>query len=357
MFLLWRRLPASSRQLIWPLYGWFSGLMTCASCFGSIAWGTWLQSSTYSLKGKFSLSDITSPTFPGFTTFALYNRWYAAFHVAYAVEFFCQSLALLTVLDRLVNLATIRCSEQSLRRWLHGKRAVVALVVASNVVGICGNAVAAAAYVQTADLWEIPDRVSILDTEAFFGAIHAAINRRASADKDATVQLVCEVVALLLILASFVVTGAACVHRVNEWLSSNSNKAAAGIKTMHWQIVITCSIVFVTFLIRAVHAIMFALAHLLQNTESLSSCPSTNPDQLCNASCVNTYTIILEWMRFTPEFRLSVILISSPLAMLIALWGMTSRHARQLMTSRSKDNQLQALSQTPLSAQALSSAG
>ena len=354
VFLMWRRLPASSRRLIWPLYGWFSGLMACASCFGSIAWGTWLQSSTYSLKGKFSLSDIASPTFPGFISFALYNRWYAAFHVTYAVEFFCQSLALLTILDRLVNLATIQGSEKSLRCWLQGKRAVVALVLASNVVGLCGNGVAAAAYARTADLWEIVDRISIIDFKAFYSAIQAAINSRASADRHATVQLVCEVVTLLLILASFVVTGAACVHRVNEWLSSNSNTAAAGIRKMHLQIVITCSIVFVTFLIRAVHAIMFALAHLLQDTDSLSSCPSLNPDSLCDASCVNTYTIILEWMRFTPEFRLSIILISSPLAMLVALWGMTSRHAWQLMTWRFKDVQL---NETPLSAQRLNSAG
>ncbi len=27
----------------WRLYGWFCGLMLCGSCFGAIAWTSWMQ--------------------------------------------------------------------------------------------------------------------------------------------------------------------------------------------------------------------------------------------------------------------------------------------------------------------------
>ena len=39
------------------------------------------------------------------------------------------------------------------------------------------------------------------------------------------------------------------------------------------------------------------------------------------------------WIGFTPEFQLTVVLISSPLALMVALWGMTSKRALQLMKS------------------------
>ncbi len=34
---------------------------------------------------------------------------------------------------------------------------------------------------------------------------------------------------------------------------------------------------------------------------------------------------------FTPEFRASVIIVSSPLTLVVALWGMTGERALQLM--------------------------
>jgi hypothetical protein len=39
------------------------------------------------------------------------------------------------------------------------------------------------------------------------------------------------------------------------------------------------------------------------------------------------------WLFYTPEFQLTVVLISSPLALLVALWGMTTDRALQQMQS------------------------
>ena len=41
----------------------------------------------------------------------------------------------------------------------------------------------------------------------------------------------------------------------------------------------------------------------------------------------------LFWLQFTPEFQLSVVLISSPLALIVALWGMTDKRTLQHMRS------------------------
>jgi hypothetical protein len=54
----------------------------------------------------------------------------------------------------------------------------------------------------------------------------------------------------------------------------------------------------------------------------------------CDASCYNMYTFMKAWLFYTPEFQLTVELISSPLTLLVALWGMTSKHTLRLMQSR-----------------------
>jgi hypothetical protein len=43
MFMRWRRLDHDSRQPLWSLYGWFSGLICCGSCIGAVTWAAWMQ--------------------------------------------------------------------------------------------------------------------------------------------------------------------------------------------------------------------------------------------------------------------------------------------------------------------------
>ena len=40
------------------------------------------------------------------------------------------------------------------------------------------------------------------------------------------------------------------------------------------------------------------------------------------------------WFLLTPELKLMVVLISSPLALLVTLWGMTSDHILQMMRTK-----------------------
>ena len=75
---------------------------------------------------------------------------------------------------------------------------------------------------------------------------------------------------------------------------------------------------------------MNALANAFQNNGAACASSEFN---LCDSSCYNVYAIMQAWLQFTPEFQLSVVLISSPLALIVALWGMTSAHTLQHMRS------------------------
>jgi hypothetical protein len=88
----------------------------------------------------------------------------------------------------------------------------------------------------------------------------------------------------------------------------------------------TTAVVFAAFLLRSVFSTMFAVSFLLRDA-------SVDCLGLCDPSCRNVYGIISFWMTYTPEFQLIVMLISSPAALLVALWGMTSKPALQLMNS------------------------
>ena len=92
----------------------------------------------------------------------------------------------------------------------------------------------------------------------------------------------------------------------------------------------TTAFVFLTFLLRAIFSTMNALANALQNEGA--ACAATASD-LCDPACFNTWQLISLWLALTPEFQLTVVLISSPLAMLVALWGMTSDRTLQAMRS------------------------
>ena len=65
---------------------------------------------------------------------------------------------------------------------------------------------------------------------------------------------------------------------------------------------------------------MFALGNALQNDNA--ACASSA--KKCDVSCFNMYSLMQTWLIYTPEFQLIVVLFSSPLALLVALWGMTT---------------------------------
>ena len=72
---------------------------------------------------------------------------------------------------------------------------------------------------------------------------------------------------------------------------------------------------------------------------------------MCDAICYNVYSHITQWNSCTPEFQTTVVLISSPLTLFVALWGMTSKLTLQLM--RSRQRQMAPTRESPMALNAL----
>jgi len=144
------------------------------------------------------------------------------------------------------------------------------------------------------------------------------------------VQQFSEVAVLLIVILAFAVVGIAGARRVNSALRNMNDEDGAAGRQLRRQIVGTTAFVFVTFLLRAVFTIMLALARALQISDA--ACAAT-ANGLCDSTCLNNWRLMEIWIVLTPEFQSMIILISSPFAMIVALWGMTSKRALQLMKS------------------------
>ena len=96
------------------------------------------------------------------------------------------------------------------------------------------------------------------------------------------------------------------------------------------QLVATVATVFITFLLRAVFSTIHALASASQNTAD--ACPEQQKGHgPCNTNWYTTGKLMLRWLTATPEFQTIVVLIASPLALLVVLWGMTSKRMLRQM--------------------------
>jgi len=210
-----------------------------------------------------------------------------------------------------------------------GGRVVMAVVVVGNAAGLCGNVAGAVYAKEVGDLRMASSAAyAANNTDAAVKLFNLANQNASVASDAASVQQFCEVAVLLIIILAFAVVGIACARRVSFALRNMNDDQrqthGAGGRQLRWRIVGTAAFVFVTFLLRAVFSTMNALANALQNDAAV--CASA-----CDPLCNNVWSLIQSWLQYTPEFQLSVVLISSPLSLLVALWGMTSKRALQAM--------------------------
>jgi hypothetical protein len=320
MFYLWRRMEEEDRGRVWQLYGWFSALMACGSCFGVVAWTASMMSRARLFEARGAETAVEF-----YSLYSLSYRWRAAFLVTYAIEFLCLSAALLMVLDRM----SVFAAPDMPRRWALAGRVVMTAVVLGNAVGLAANAAAAVYYQIAAQATSTSSAAyaanNIEDGDYFVSLSHQELLRAGS---SLSVQLFCEVVVLLLIVVVFVVAGVLSARRVSSRLLhiDAASAAAATGRAIRWRMLGTTAVVFAAFLLRSVFSTMYAVSFLLRN--SPADCPG-----FCDPSCRNVYGVIVFWMAYTPEFQLIVMLISSPAALLVALWGMTTKLALRLINS------------------------
>ena len=104
------------------------------------------------------------------------------------------------------------------------------------------------------------------------------------------------------------------------------------IKEVESQIVITVAVVFIML-------VWIAICLLLDGiTESATDiCNSANQEFVAGAfcnPCENSYALIQDWLLLSPEFTVLSTYIPAQLALLVALWGMTSKAMFQSMKAQ-----------------------
>jgi hypothetical protein len=266
---------------------------------------------------------------------ALSLSWRAVFVVMYAIEFMCLSAARLMVLDRMSDFAAGQ-DEVARKRWAAGGRIVMAVVVLGNAVGLAANIAAAVHFQRASDASNTASALFAANsTQLAREAVSFTNTEVALSISISAVQSFCEVAVLLLIVAAFVVAGVACARVVRSKLlavDAASASAAAG-RELRRQMVITTAVVFVAFVVRSVQSTMLAVASQLQDIAR--RCPGVTG--FCDPSCHNVFTHINQWAVNTPEFQVTIVLVSSPLTLLVALWGMTSKQTLEAMKSKEQD--------------------
>jgi hypothetical protein len=335
MFVRWWRLKEEDRPRVWLLYGWFSGLMCVGSVFGAVAWAAWMQF----LLARFSsfVLGVTLGVTHAQTQSLLeqqYN-WEAAFFIPSAIDFVCLTVAKLMVLERMADFAVGKGDGMS-RRLAVGGRIVMASVVVGYLV-IVSSSVAAAVYVKESVSLYSASRAAYAAniTNDYINLGHQARQKTYAGINAASVLQFSEVVVLLIIIFAFAVVGIASARRVSSALRHMNDQHGAAGRQLRRQIVGTTAFVFVTFLLRAVFTGMLALARALQNPDAECAVTASNA---CDYMCFNQWRLMDVWIILTPEYQAMVSLISSPVAIIVALWGMTSKRALQLMKSSGKQS-------------------
>jgi hypothetical protein len=138
---------------------------------------------------------------------------------------------------------------------------------------------------------------------------------------------------LCFLIAFFLVTGVLSAKRIlniirNPLEASHSDSANRILQ----QIIATVVVVFTTFLPRAAFSTMEAVSGTGQNFQE-SRCINICSD-VATLSCqypYNQFVHLFYFLQLTPEFQIFTILVASPLAHLVALWGMTSERMLQKM--------------------------
>jgi hypothetical protein len=332
MFYLWQRMEAEERGRVWRLYGWFSGLIACGSCVGVVAWTARMMI----LENFFKAQNLQSQKDSTGELWSLVARgfsWRPSFSVAYAISVMCLSAAKLMVLRRMFDF--VAPTGDGLRKhWAAAGRIIMAAAVLGNAVGLAANIAAAVHYQKAA--------VAAQSASDFTAANNSKSTESASVEhftevqlgsKIASVQSVCEVCVLLLIIVAFVAAGVFCARIFAARLLTvdTASAAASTGRALRLKIVGTTAVVFVAFLLRSVFATIYAVAYQLQDFDNRVD--ERCFGKFCDSSCYNVHTATVQWLINTPEFQLTIELISSPLALLVALWGMTSKASLRRMST------------------------
>ena len=251
-------LNSEQRTMVWMYFGKFNALLTAASVAGAVAWASFAQntitiSSTYSTIFNNTLATGNFEQFSAIKRqVAQANLWSAFFFSFSAFEFAMISIAQLLVLDRLRMF--ISKTQPSSKRRLYKKiwRASLAMVAVANTTAVIGSIASACLYGESsalfssvADNYAAGDNITAVSLNAQADAkvlnashvtsiqvslhtqTHETSNHKPQTPNPKpltpSTQLFCEVIILVIVLASYAFFGLASLKRVREALRSSTS--------------------------------------------------------------------------------------------------------------------------------------
>ncbi len=350
---VWWRLGNENRNLLWKHYGWFSGLMCFGCCTGAVSYGAWSQflvhfySSTVGPTISFGSPADIAATLSAATvsrraaraarsvTLPQAQRFLMVFWLTYPITSCCLAVSKLLVLDRLMIFSNQADAPPSRLRYFG--RCVVGSILVGSALGLCVNV---AAVVFSEQAYRSYESAAKSNSSSFFD--QGGLQRK-QAQFIGAFHLIFETLMLLLVVIGLVVAGIKSARRFQTALSATdqqllkirdsqqaltATQQQSSIRKLRFQILATCIILFGSFLLRAIYVTMYALAGLF-NDGSIE-CPGFI--DRCSP-CYNSYAHMNVWLTYTPEFFYVVVFVSEPVALLVALWGMTSGRTLSIMRS------------------------
>ena len=352
------RAPSRPDSMVWSQYGMFAGI-TGLGCFlgffETLGYAQYNFLQNTARMGNATLSDSASRRMNG----SAWN-WFAMQYVVYCLSFDCFTVAKLFVLNRLVNFCrpTFHESLQS-KITILDRVFRVMVTIGLSLITCCGCAMAVYASRIAAQDFSYANALESGDVAAFRGISASRLNAVAQLQISESIMFSCQVVLLTLIVVSFVVAGVLCNRRVRKILtdlgssvSANRPSSRATVRNdsagfeqrvseneqiqqaildkaadLQRRVLGTVVVVFAAFILRSIFAALFA-AGFAQN--------AATPNRACGdcEQCQSINYLISRWIYNTYEFHNAVSCLS-PLALSIALWGMTDQRMRKLIASPS----------------------
>lgn len=272
----------------------------------------------------------------------------SAFFVLYALYFLCLTLAKLMVLDGLFQYVFDRASFASttpsgLKLLKTGHTAAAATVCACNAVGLVGNSVAAYFFSHGADV-EAAAAVDYSLCRAGANSTLAEASRFFTLGNAAnSVQNYSEATVLVIIIVVFAAAAVAVTRILNtadalasglmvqaqqanqQVIHEAAAAAAAAGSRMRSRITATVRVCFASFLFRSMWSLLVAVS---QSGYDYNPACGEYPMGQCS-TCQPVAVAIRFTLFYTPEVQMLVELVSSPLPLSFALWGMTSDRDRK----------------------------
>jgi hypothetical protein len=154
--------------------------------------------------------------------------------------------------------------------------------------------------------------------------VQSAIAASNAARQAASIQLFTETATLIIIITMFIFGGVIAfvlMSRASSLLENSdtsapiiasASKASVVIMRRIWMTVIG---VFIGFLFRSFFDVLYSVS---LTSDASDVCPQT-----CDP-CQSTLYLISKFLDYSPYIQSSVVFISEPLSLLVALWGMTT---------------------------------